>query len=226
MNRVVLCALAIASMTGCTSDFSRLTSGSSLPAANAAQAQPSDPIVRQLRDGGYVLYIRHGKTEQAFQDQQGRPLWWKSCDTRASRPLSDEGRQQMLTIGAQMRELRIPVARIVTSEYCRAFDSGLLMQLMPVTQDARLNFSDAQRAVGRNDETMRNEMQALLSTPSLAGRNTILVGHVHAFNPPIDPVLQQLLEGETAVIRPLGGGKLELVGRIPVERWAERVIKQ
>ena len=223
MNRVVVCALAIASIIGCASDPSRLSSSGALAKANATQPQPSDPIVRGLRDGGYILYIRHGRTEQAFQDQPGKPRWWKSCDTRASRPLSDEGRQQMLTIGAQMRELRIPVAQVIASEYCRALDSGLLLQLMPVTQDARLNFTDAQRAVGRNEETMRTEMQVLLSTPPPAGRNTILIGHVHSFSPPIDPVLQQLVEAETAVIRPLGGGKLELVGRITVERWAERV---
>ena len=222
MKRIV-CAVAIASIIGCASDPSRLSSADALSAANVTQPQPSDPIVRGLRDGGYILYIRHGRTEQAFQDQQGKPRWWKSCDTRASRPLSDEGRQQMLAIGAQMRELRIPVAQVIASEYCRAFDSGLLLQLMPVTQDARLNFADAQRAVGRNEETMRTEMRVLLSTPPPAGRNTILIGHVHGFNPPIDPVLQQLVEGETAVIRPLGGGKLELVGRITVERWAERV---
>ena len=220
MNRTICCALSamlLLAVGGCATDAMR----PDIQAAAVAEA--ADPVVRQLRDGGYVIYIRHGKTEQAFQDQVAKPTWWKSCDVRMARPLSDEGRQQMLAIGNHIRALRIPVARVVTSEYCRAFDSGLLLQLIPVEMEPKLNFPDAQRMVGRNDETIRNDMRALLSAPPPPGRNVIFVAHVHGFNPPVDPVFQQLAEGEAAVIKPSADGKIVIVGRITVEKWAERV---
>jgi phosphohistidine phosphatase SixA len=217
MNRLVVVALYVIA-AGCASAPSL-----SPPAAtSAAAAQPADPLIRQLRNGGYVLYIRHGKTEQAFQDQPSKPRWWKSCDTRSSRPLSDEGRQQMLTLGAQMREFAIPVARVVTSEYCRAIDTGLLLQLMPITQDMRLNLIEAHRADGRDDQTARKGLLEMLSTAPPAAKNIVLVAHVTTFVQPIDPVLQQLAEGEMAVIRAGPDGRIEVVGRLPLERWLAR----
>src|SRR5437764_581957 len=108
MNRFLACAFATSVIAGCASQAPK---GIAIDPSQPSIAQAADPLVRQLESGGYVMYFRHGKTEQAFQDQPSKQNWWKSCDPRSSRPLSDEGRQQMLSIGAQMRELRIPVAK-------------------------------------------------------------------------------------------------------------------
>ena len=194
-----------------------------LPTALVAPAAMSgDALVRRLTKGGYVLYLRHGKTEYAFQDKLDKPGWWKSCDTRNSRALSDEGRAQMLAVGASIRELGIPVARVETSEYCRAFDSGLLLQLKPVATNSVLNFPDAQRTLGRSDLQMMSDLRVLFGTPAPRGANVILIGHVHGFTPPIDAVFNALFEGETAVLKPLAEGRFELVGRIRAETWALR----
>ncbi|HXD53007.1 MAG TPA: hypothetical protein VN689_13995, partial [Burkholderiales bacterium] len=72
----------------------------------------SDPLIARLAEGGYVLYFRHGKTDTTYQDKQDKPEWWKSCDPRRHRPLSDEGRAQMNSIGMNLRALRIPVAKV------------------------------------------------------------------------------------------------------------------
>ena len=185
-------------------------------------ARPGDALVAKVAEGGYLLYIRHGKTDPAFQDKQDKPNWWKTCDTRSHRPLSDEGRAQMLSIGAQMRELRIPVAKVLSSEYCRAADSAFLLQLMPVIFDPALNYTDAQRYAKRGDVLIASDLRALFSTAPPPGRNTVLVGHVHGFNPPIDLMFSQVQEAETIVIRPLAEGKFEIVGRIAWEKWALR----
>jgi phosphohistidine phosphatase SixA len=210
--------LIILLVAGCAGNQD-LVSGSP-PAAAVARA--GDPLVAKLAEGGYVLYVRHGKTEPVFQDKQDKPNWWKLCDTRGQRPLSDEGRAQMMNIGTQMRELRLPVAKVITSEYCRAVDSGLLLQLMPIVQDAALNYTDAQRFVKRSDAQMAAGLRAVFSEPPPVGRNVILVGHVHGFNPPIDPVFSQMQEAETVVMKPQGEGKFEIVGRITVDKWALR----
>jgi phosphohistidine phosphatase SixA len=187
------------------------------PAQRAA-----DPLVARLAEGGYVIYVRHGRTDTTYQDKQDRPEWWKSCDPKRHRLLSDDGRAQMLSIGANLRALQVPIAKVVSSEYCRALDSALLMQLMPVTQDAALNYIDAHRYAKHTDAEIFAGLRALLSAKPPSGMNTVLVGHVHGFSPPIDIVFTQLQEAEAAILRPLGDGKFEVVGRVAVERWGLR----
>jgi len=218
MLRQLFLAAVAALVAGCAT-HQDLVPGASPP---VAAARAGDPLVARLAEGGYVLYVRHGKTDPTYQDKQDRPNWWKACDTRIHRPLSDEGRAQMLGLGANIRELRVPIARVVTSEYCRAVDSGLLLQLMPITQDAALNYAEAQRYVKRTDLQIGNGFRALFSEAPPPHRNVVLVGHVHGFNPPLDPVFSQIAEAETVVMRPLPEGKFEIVGRITAEKWALR----
>ena len=48
--------------------------------------------------------------------------------------------------------------------------------------------------------------------------NDIVVSHGNPFRA-LHPDLPYLLEGEGAVIRPLGGGRHEVVGRVTSESW-------
>jgi phosphohistidine phosphatase SixA len=196
------------------------------PADTTAEREPApragDPLVARLSDGGYVIYIRHGRTDTTYQDKQDKPEWWKSCDPKRHRLLSDDGRAQMTSIGNNLRALHVPVAKVVTSEYCRALDSGLLLQLMPVLQDPKLNYADAQRYVKRTDMDIANGFRTLVSEKPPTGKNTILVGHVHGYQPPIDQVFISIQEAEAAIVRPLGDGKFEIVGRVTVDKWALR----
>ena len=196
-----------------------------LPERGASQDPPqysSDPLITRLAEGGYVIYFRHGRTDSSFQDKQDKPEWWKSCDTRRHRPLSDEGRAQMLAIGNNLRALRIPVGAVVTSEYCRAVDSGLLLQLLPIRTDPAMNYADAQRYVKRVDADIVAGFRKLLSQRPEPGKNTILVGHVHGSSPPIDPAFSAIQEAEAVVMRPLGDDKFEVLGRLPADRWTLR----
>ncbi len=53
------------------------------------------------------------------------------------------------------------------------------------------------------------------------GTNTILVAHILNFPiPPLDPIFGTQVEAETIVVKPLRDDKFEIVGRIPVEKWA------
>ncbi|MEO8133448.1 MAG: histidine phosphatase family protein [Betaproteobacteria bacterium] len=214
MLRLLAVAVILFAVAGCADIAER----SEAPAA----PRPGDPVVARLLEGGYVVYLRHGRTDSTYQDKPDKPGWWKYCDVRGHRPLSDDGRAQMLLIGAQLRALRIPVAKVASSEYCRAVDSALLLQLMPLELDPALNYTDAQRFSKRSDVKIANDLRALFSTVPPIGRNTILVGHVHGINPPIDPVFSQMQEAEAVVMKPQGEGKFQIVGRITVDKWSLR----
>jgi hypothetical protein len=49
--------------------------------------------------------------------------------------------------------------------------------------------------------------------------NTILVGHGNPFRAVAGP--PHLMEGEAAVIRPVGGERFEILARIRVEEWVD-----
>jgi phosphohistidine phosphatase SixA len=213
---VCLCATLVAVLGGCAVAPERGRT------SEPPSQHSSDPLIARLAEGGYVVYIRHGRTDATYQDKQDKPEWWKSCDPRRHRPLSDDGRNQMQSIGANMRALRIPVGTVITSEYCRAMDSGLLLQLMPIATDPGLNYADAHRYQKHSDAQISADLRRLLSAKPLAGKNTILVGHVHGMNPPLDQAFSSIQEAESVIVRPLGDDKFEVVGRVTVEKWALR----
>jgi phosphohistidine phosphatase SixA len=213
---VCLCATLVAVLGGCAVAPERGRT------SEPPSQHSSDPLIARLAEGGYVVYIRHGRTDATYQDKQDKPEWWKSCDPRRHRPLSDDGRNQMQSIGANMRAWRIPVGTVITSEYCRALDSGLLLQLMPIATDPGLNYADAHRYQKHSDAQISADLRRLLSAKPLAGKNTILVGHVHGMNPPLDQAFSSIQEAESVIVRPLGDDKFEVVGRATVEKWALR----
>src|SRR5512138_3505922 len=90
--------------------------------APAAFAQSSSWIAA-LRQGGYVIVLRHGATypDQADTD----PLNMQNVDKQ--RQLNDQGRALARQIGDAMRKLKIPVGEVRTSQFYRAQETGKLL---------------------------------------------------------------------------------------------------
>src|ERR1700692_918208 len=88
-----------------------------LAAALVANAQTPSPspsplaseLLPELRKGGYVLVIRHPKTNNDAADTD--PLNLENV--KAQRQLSDEGRKQAKDLGEAFRALKIPVGKVV-----------------------------------------------------------------------------------------------------------------
>jgi len=97
----------------------------------ASEAPPllTDPraIAAALKRGGYVIYVRHGRTryEQAELERDNRKSGvfdLAKCETQ--RQLSDFGRTELKFIGDQFRRAQLPLDRPYTSRYCRAIESA------------------------------------------------------------------------------------------------------
>ena len=78
----------------------------------------------QLRAGGYVLYIRHGNTDNRRADRFPN-VDLNDCETQ--RILNDDGRKLMREIGKQLREAKIPVGEILVSPMWRTRESATWM---------------------------------------------------------------------------------------------------
>src|SRR5512145_111246 len=146
-----------------------------MPAAQA-QELAGGALVEALRGGGYNIYFRHTATNWDQDDHVGAAGDWRSCDPQRMRQLSPAGRDMARRIGAAMTELRIPVAAVLSSEYCRAAETAELLNLGPVTQTSDIvNLRSAEFA-GGNDAAVRRA-QIVLSQAPAAGSNRVIVGH-------------------------------------------------
>ena len=112
-----------------------------------------------------------------------------------------------------IRELGIPIGRVLSSPYCRAVESATLVAGR--APDAT-PYALVHRGGTLTYEMMDANVRPLLGEVPAPGTNTIIVAH----RPQMDDV-RFIEEGECFVLRPLGGGKFALVGTIYDSDWYE-----
>lgn len=99
--------------------------------APAARAEPA-ALAREM--GADVLFLRH-----ALAPGTGDPAGFRLDDCSTQRNLSDEGRQQAREIGDAIRTSNLPVAQVLTSQWCRARDTADLLALGLPIEEPGLN---------------------------------------------------------------------------------------
>jgi broad specificity phosphatase PhoE len=77
---------------------------------------------RRLRDGKYVVLIRHAATVPGLGDPPG----FRLDDCATQRNLSEEGRAHARRIGEKFRAERVRVAAVYTSPWCRCRETAML----------------------------------------------------------------------------------------------------
>lgn len=175
----------------------------------AAQIPPGSAVqlVEALRQGGYVLLVRHAQAEPGADPAR---LVLEDCATQ--RGLSPYGREQAAAIGAALPRLGVPIGEVRASPYCRCADTARLAFGHMLLDDDLLPLRDG------GGERRLAAVRRLLGTPPLPGRNSALVGHS-------DTIARlagsEIAEGEMLVIRPApGGGSFVLLGRLTAEQLA------
>jgi hypothetical protein len=178
-----------------------------------AHALAGAQLASALQSGGFVIYFRHADTGRAYVES-GVDL--KRCDTQ--RNLNGQGKADAREIGKQFRRLRIPVDDVLSSEYCRCWQTA---QLAFGRHEINEWLTGADRAPRLAELRARKarELRRMLSTPPPAGTNTILISH--GFNL-LDAENYHLgTQGEAAVYRPDGNGAHHLVARLRPGEWSE-----
>ena len=145
------------------------------PGAPAAELE-GKALVEALQDGGYNIYFRHAQTDWGQHDRVEGAGDWTSCDPAEMRQLSSEGRAIARRIGDAIRALGIPVAKVLSSEYCRAWETARLLDLGPVTKTRDIMNVRVVAHVGGRDTVIRR-VQRVLAQPAPEGANVVIVGH-------------------------------------------------
>lgn len=83
---------------------------------------PTPDLIKSLQSGGYIIYMRHGKTDHDQKDVNRHNL--ENCN--GQRNLSAGGREEMQRVGHSIKALKIPVGNVLSSPYCRCKDTAHL----------------------------------------------------------------------------------------------------
>ena len=179
-----------------------------LVAAVPAAAQPAPDsarrVVDELKTGGYVVVFRHAHTDRSKMDDERMSL----ADRATQRNLSEQGAAQAKDIGRRIAARGIPIGEVLASPRFRTRET-------------------AEHAFGRADTTelLRQrgsapEARELLTTPPRAGTNRILVTHNAYIGRYLKAINNgQIGEGDAVVVRPLGDGRYDVLGRINGDAW-------
>ena len=194
MRRLAPVVLALAATTGC------------------ADVEPQGPLagealVEALREGGYVLYLRHAETTRGGADDLAT-----LGDCSRQRELSDAGRADATALGAALRALDVPVGDVVASPFCRTLETARLAFGQTETDDGLLALAPDGAGKDRTEARLRR----LLGRVPPEGSNTALVGHVSNLGL---VSAAESDEGGTVVFRPDGDGGFQLVGEVPPQGW-------
>ena len=186
------------------------------PAAREPEPDLSAPadITRALRSGGYVIYMRHGQTRrnelelEAKAREAGR---FSLADCATQRNLSDEGIAEARAAGAEFRRMNLPVARYLSSRYCRVVQTARMFADDIVYSEALTSDGPVVKQPERIDG-----VRALLSEKPPAGRSTMLFAHQGIFYEATRLTVQ---EGWAVVLVP--GNFTRIVARIAPADWAK-----
>ena len=184
------------------------------PAAQEPAPELTTPaaIAKALRSGGYVIYMRHGQTKRSELELESKTREagrFSLADCGTQRNLSDEGLAEERAAGAQFRRMNLPVARYLSSRYCRVIQTARLF-----ADD--IAYSEALTSDGpvvKQPERIEG-VRALLSEKPPAGKNTMLFAHQGIFWEATRLTVQ---EGWAVVLVP--GDFSRIVARIAPGDW-------
>ena len=183
-----------------------------LPSEPAPLIQGPQAVAAALARGGYLIYLRHGRTQydQIALERQHRDqgtLDLARCATQ--RQLSDEGRAELRVAGEQFRRAEIPLDRAFTSRYCRAIESAAFF----VDGAEPTDSLSGEAEVGRNP-AQKARTVAFLSQRPAPGRNHVMVAHGGIF---WEATGFQVQEAHAVVLDPARLGAV--VARISPADW-------
>ena len=187
------------------------TIAAQLATAAPAQTQSAAPELRgeqlmtALQAGGYTIMLRHARTDRSIPSKE-TPGY--SPPLRADqRNLTAEGEADVRLMSQVVEKYALPIGAVYSSPAYRCVETADAFGRAAVTM--------ALRVFPTTEETA-----AIVSAIPEPGTNRVISTHhfvIETLVPGIKP--GDIGESEAAVVRPLGNGKVELVGRITLSDW-------
>jgi broad specificity phosphatase PhoE len=170
-------------------------------------------IAQVLRAGGLVIVVRHGAT---FPDQADTdPLNFDNI--AAQRNLNDKGKALAKSFGDALGQLHVPVGKVYTSKYNRAYETAVLAGFVDIDKTA--DITEGGLVVSPNENSRRIEaFRKMLGTVPQPGTNTVLVTHKPNIVDALGKDWFDVKEGEASLFRP-ENGSYKLLARVQMDEW-------
>jgi phosphohistidine phosphatase SixA len=184
--------------------------------AAAAPATPSNDkdVAQALRAGGLILVVRHGAT---FTDQADTDPF-NFDNIGAQRNLNDKGKALAKAFGDALRQTGVPIGKVYTSKYNRAYETALIAGFPDIEKTADL--TEGGLIVSPNENNRRADaFRKMLAMAPKNHTNTIIITHQPNIVAALGKDWFDVKEGETSIFRPADGG-YQLVARIQMDEWA------
>jgi broad specificity phosphatase PhoE len=185
-----------------------------LPATARAQAPADDKaLATALRAGGLVILVRHGAT---FADQADTDPF-NFDNISAQRNLNDNGKALARTFGEALRQAGVPVGKVYTSKFNRAYETATIAGFTDIEKTADL--TEGGLVVTPNENNRRADaLRKLLATAPKPGTNTVLITHKPNILDALGKDWFDVKEGEASIFRP-ENGRYVLVARLQMADW-------
>jgi phosphohistidine phosphatase SixA len=173
----------------------------------------ADDMGQALRAGGLVIVVRHGAT---FPDQADTdPLNFENIETQ--RNLNDKGKALAKAFGDALRQAGVPVGKVYTSKYNRAYETAVIAGFKDIEKTADL--TEGGLVVSPNENNRRTEaFRKMLGTAPKIGTNTILITHKPNIIDALGKDWFDVKEGEASLFRP-ENGSYKLLARVQMGEW-------
>ncbi|MGA9560034.1 MAG: histidine phosphatase family protein, partial [Pseudolabrys sp.] len=179
-----------------------------------ATAADDKELVSSLRAGGLVIVVRHGAT---FNDQADTDPF-NFDNIAAQRNLNDKGKALATAFGGAFRQIGIPIGKVYTSKFNRAYETAVLAGFKGIEKTTDL--TEGGLVVSPNENSRRAEaFRKMLGVAPQAGTNTILITHKPNIVDALGKDWFEVKEGEASVFHP-ENGSYKLVARVQMDEWS------
>ena len=190
-----------------------------LPVASLAQPAGDDKaLATGLRAGGHVILVRHGAT---FPDQADTdPLHPENI--AAQRNLNDNGKALAKSFGEALRQAGVPVGKVYTSNFNRAYETAVLAGFKDI--EKTIDLTEGGLVVSPDENSRRAAaLRRMLARAPERGKNSFLITHKPNIIDALGREWFDVKEGEASIFKP-EGGKYQLVARVQMEDWPKLAV--
>ena len=184
----------------------------SLTATISAAADDKD-VASALRAGGLVIVVRHGAT---FPDQADTDPYHPD-NIAAQRNLNDKGKALAKAFGDALRQIGVPVGKVYTSLFNRAYETAVLAGFGDIEKTADL--TEGGLVVSPNENNRRADaLRKMLGTAPRAGTDTVIITHKPNIVDALGKDWFEVKDGEASIFRP-ENGRYQLIARVQMDEW-------
>jgi phosphohistidine phosphatase SixA len=179
-----------------------------------AQSRPTDAqLAEALRAGGHVIVVRHGAT---FSDQADTdPL--NPDNIAKQRQLNTKGEAAAKAFGQALRQIGVPVGKVITSQFNRAYQTAKLAGFDSAEKST--DVTEGGLVVTPNENNRRAAaLRKLATTVPAAGTTVLIVTHKPNTIDAFGKDWFEVKEGEATIFKPDGTG-FTVIARVEMEAW-------